>query len=57
MDKKDILKLKVDLGLCVDTLMSIFIYFCISNKWGIIYFVLSLIIEAFCYVYELRKGE
>lgn len=57
MSAKDLLQIKVDLGLCVDILMAMFIYFCISNKLGIIYFISSLIVEAICYACDLKKYE
>lgn len=55
MNKKDTLQIKFDLGLCTDTLMSMFFYFCINHKLGIIYFVLSLIVETILYNYKLSK--
>ena len=44
MSKEDILKIRTDIGLCADTLMAIFLYFCINTKLGIVYFFLSLIL-------------
>lgn len=55
MSKQDILKIETDIGLCTDTLMAIFLYFCVNTKIGIIYFFLSLIVEAILYRYEVKK--
>lgn len=55
MSKEDILKIRTDIGLCADTLMAIFLYFCINTKLGIVYFFLSLICETILYRYELSK--
>ena len=50
MKEKDIEQIKFDLGLCADTLMSIFLVLFISEVLGIIYFFASLIIEIITYV-------
>ena len=57
MNKKDILQIKFDLGLCTDTLMAIFFYFCINNELGIVYFVFSLIVETILYNYKLNENK
>lgn len=55
MNKKDILQIKFDLGLCTDTLMAMFFYFCINNELGIVYFVFSLVIEIILYNYKFKE--
>lgn len=50
MKDKDIKQIKFDLGLCADTLMSIFLAMFISEVLGIIYFCASIVIETITYV-------
>lgn len=54
MNKKDILQIKYDLGLCADTLMSMFMY-SINETLGVIYFVLSIVIETVSFIRKSRK--
>ena len=59
MNKKDILQIKSFLGVCADTLISLFIHFCIDNKVAIAYFVITVIFMGIilynCELYKIDK--
>ena len=57
MNKKDINQIKLDLGLCADSLISIFLGIFIHKLIGIIYFLISLIANVYNYVKDDRKWK
>lgn len=54
MNKKDISELKLDLGICADCLISIFLGIFIHNILGIIWFAISIAVNIYNYMKENR---
>lgn len=58
MKEKDIEQIKFDLGLCADTLMSLFIGLFVSKFIGMMYFCLSIVVETIRYaIVTLRRKK
>lgn len=55
MKEKDIEDIKFDLGLCTDTLISLFLGLFINEIFGIFYFTISIFVDTFVFVMKKYK--